>query len=410
MFRQIIAISRKELRLLFQKPGALVVLFIVPFIFVWIMGTVFGPKDMPNAAIFAVNQDDGVAADQIIKALQASENLTVTLLDTFEEADRRVGKGDLMAAVIIPQGFSNAILTDQGSELPIIIDPARSERASIVVGLVSQAISRNIIDAEVNRSVQSSSANALSASADTMDMDNQAAFTDFMQAAIQGVVSAQVDEALKNPLIKVKLVSAIEQSQQQKPPSVMQLLVPGYSLMFLFFLVSDIATLVVQERQLGTLRRVLTSPVKKFVILAGKVIPYFLVGICQLLVVFLISSLIFNFSLGSSIPALMLMIIACAISVTGFGIMIAAIAKTEGQASGLTILVVLIMAVAGGAISPNIKVPTLEYLTPHYWTIKGFQNLFILQQGLESIWLPAGIITALGLAFFIIGMLKFRYD
>ncbi len=62
----------------------------------------------------------------------------------------------VMAAVIVPEGFGSAISTSHGANIDIIIDPARSEQANIVIGLLNSTLAPFIIDAEVSRSVEAS--------------------------------------------------------------------------------------------------------------------------------------------------------------------------------------------------------------------------------------------------------------
>jgi len=54
---QIWAMTRKELRLWAQKPGAWIIVFVAPLIFIWIMNAVFGESGTPVVAIYAVNED-----------------------------------------------------------------------------------------------------------------------------------------------------------------------------------------------------------------------------------------------------------------------------------------------------------------------------------------------------------------
>ena len=125
--------------------------------------------------------------------------------------------------------------------------------------------------------------------------------------------------------------------------------------MFLFFLLSHIATAVVDERSQGSLRRLLVTPASKTVILAGKMLPFIFIAIGQMLFVLLVSSWAFKMPLGNSLPALIVIIVATALSAATLGILVAAIVENENQAGGLTILVVLVLAVISGCISESIQ-------------------------------------------------------
>ncbi len=409
MLTQIWVIARKELRLWLQQPANLVVILLVPFLFIWIMGAVFGSSGMPTVAVFAVNLDSGANAARVLSALQDSPNLEVQLVSDRAEADRRVGQGERMAAVVIPAGFSEAVLTDSGAALELIVDPARNERASIVTGLVNAALAPQLVDAEVARGVNRGIASLLTSQDNLAGMDT-GVLQEFLTAAFQGVVASQVQSAVEDPLVALNLQPVGEGPSTESLPSLMEFLVPGYTLMFAFFLVSQLATTIVEERAEGTLRRLLSTPASKAAILAGKFLPYAVVASLQILFVFFVSSLFFDFSLGSSPLALAAVILPTAAVIAALGILIAALARTTGQSSGLTILIVLILAIASGAMSPNIAVPGLQWLTPHFWAIRGFQNIITREMGLSGALQPAAVLTGMALLFFGLAVWRFRFE
>jgi len=409
MLTQIWVIARKELRLWLQQPANLVVILLVPFLFIWIMGAVFGSSGMPTVAVFAVNLDSGANAARVLSALQDSPNLEVQLVSDRAEADRRVGQGERMAAVVIPAGFSEAVLTDSGAALELIVDPARNERASIVTGLVNAALAPQLVDAEVARGVNRGIASLLTSQDNLAGMDT-GVLQEFLTAAFQGVVASQVQSAVEDPLVALNLQPVGEGPSTESLPSLMEFLVPGYTLMFAFFLVSQLATTIVEERAEGTLRRLLSTPASKAAILAGKFLPYAVVASLQILFVFFVSSLFFDFSLGSSPLALAAVILPTAAVIAALGILIAALARTTGQSSGLTILIVLILAIASGAMSPNIAVPGLQWLTPHFWAIRGFQNIITREMGLSGALQPAAVLSGMALLCFALAVWRFRFE
>ncbi len=409
MLTQIWVIARKELRLWLQQPANLVVILLVPFLFIWIMGAVFGSSGMPTVAVFAVNLDSGANAARVLSALQDSPNLEVQLVSDRAEADRRVGQGERMAAVVIPAGFSEAVLTDSGAALELIVDPARNERASIVTGLVNAALAPQLVDAEVARGVNRGIASLLTSQDNLAGMDT-GVLQEFLTAAFQGVVASQVQSAVEDPLVALNLQPVGEGPSTESLPSLMEFLVPGYTLMFAFFLVSQLATTIVEERAEGTLRRLLSTPASKAAILAGKFLPYAVIASLQILFVFFVSSLFFDFSLGSSPLALAAVILPTAAVIAALGILIAALARTTGQSSGLTILIVLILAIASGAMSPNIAVPGLQWLTPHFWAIRGFQNIITREMGLSGALQPAAVLSGMALLCFALAVWRFRFE
>ncbi len=447
---QIRAMVWKECLLWVQKPGSWIITFVVPLVFIWIVNAVFGSTGNPVVTVYAVNEDESRAAEQVMLALSQAENLSIELLNDREEADRRVGAGERMAAVIVPEGFGSAISTSHGANIDIIIDPARSEQANIVIGLLNSTLAPFIIDAEVSRSVEASVSQVVDLSslpddsatptptaeesaglAPTVDPTLEAAtgsdgptsglpgegqaanqedtLTLFFTAAVKGVVSSQVQEALENPQVRLS-EAPVEETQTARKPSLLDYLVPGYSLMFLFFLVPNLATTVIEERETGTLRRLLSAPLPRSRILLGKMLPYFLIGVAQMIAVLLASKLLFNIDLGGAPLALGVVIAASALAMSGMGVLISALAHTQAQADGLAAIVVLAMAVVSGAMFPSISIPGVQQITPHYWSMQGFLNVISRGQGIEGILLPVGILLTMAAVFFTIGAVRFRFE
>lgn len=408
--QQILAFARKEFLLWAQRPGSWMIVFIVPLIFIWIMSAVFGSSGTPVVTIYAVIEDESSEAERVMAALRDAEHLEVEELTTRDEADRLVGMGQRMAAVIIPEGFADALTTLPGATLEVIIDPARADQASIVVGLLNSAIAPLIVDAEVNRGIERGLGQVMMSFQPAQGQNvNREALQKFLTAALKGVVSSQVQEAINNPQVTIS-VQPIQGQENARRPSLLDYLVPGYSLMFVFFLISNLAVTVIEERESGTLRRLIVTPVPRSRILLGKMLPYYLIAVAQFIFVLLFSRLAFGIDLGHSTLGLAVIILTAALSMVTLGILIAAFAQSEGQAGGLATVVVLAMAVVSGAMYPSISIPGLQAITPHYWAMQGFINIISRGQGVEGTFLPAGILLTMSALFFTVGAVRFQFE
>ena len=403
--KQILAIAYKETRLWLQVPGNWLTILLVPFAFIAILGSVFGGST-PVFTIYAANEDQGDLGANVIKLLEDSPNLEVELLASRAEADQRVGKGERMAAAVVPADFSDAVKTEAGGTIWLIIDPARQANAGLVAGLVKAALSKMLVDASIEREMSGMIADIKS---DNLGGTSSFDFDTFIRAGVKGMVAKQVNAALDNPLIDLEKQPV---STSANPIEATRLggLVPGYTLMFLFFLLSHIATAVVEERSAGSLRRLLVTPASRAVILAGKMLPFFFIAIGQMLFMLLVSSWVFKMSLGYSPLALAIIILATALSVATLGILVASLVKNESQAGGLTVLVVLVMSVISGSVSDNIQIMGINMLTPHYWARQGLLNVLQRGMGPEGVWLQAGVLLGLSVIFFVIGARRFKFE
>ena len=403
MIRKILTIAIKELRLWLQVPGNWLTVFLVPLAFIGILGSVFG-KGTPVVTVFAVNADRGEQGAEIIDLLANSGNLSFEMLDTQAEADSRVAKGDRMAAVVVPENFSEMVKTPDGGPILVIIDPARAKEGGLVTGLVQSALIKSIVYAEIDRALQ-----GLFKNNKNIQGASQGDFQLFINAGIKAVVAKSVNEAIDTPLIQVKAEPlAVKASNAEI--SIMSSLSPGFALFFAFFLISHLSLTVVNERETGTLRRLITSPVSRTAILLGKALPYFGVAVIQLIFVLMIGNLVFGMQLGSEPLALAIILICTGLAVAGLGILAAAFVRNAAQASVGATLIALALAAVSGCMMPQVKVQGLDMFTPHYWALDGIQNVIARGMGLEGVLLPSAILLGMAVLFFAIGAWKFKYD
>jgi ABC-2 type transport system permease protein len=409
MIRKILALSWKELRLWVQKVDQWLVLFVAPILFILILGASFSGEATLTLPVYAANEDTGERGEEVMDALLDSRHLEVEVLESRAEADRLVGAGKRMAAIVVPAGFSDALLTNAGGRLELIVDPAKDDQSKIVNGLTQASLLRFTVDAEITRGLRKAVDGVLKdTEGETASGENRGLLMDFLEAGLRGVLSKQVLKAIEDPLIKVKREAAVG-APPSVTPTAMVYMVPGFALMFVFFLVKDMASKVVEERESGTLPRLLMAPVSRGAILIGKALPFFLLAVVQLMASFVIASTVFDYPLVQ--PWAMLVVAICtAASVAGLGIMIAALAKTEGQAGGLTILIILVMGVVGGIFGPSASVPGLRNVTPHYWALQGFTDVMTRGVGIASVWLPCVVLLGIAAVTLAIGITRFRFE
>jgi ABC-2 type transport system permease protein len=403
MLRKIFSIAFKEFRLWIQTPGNWLTVFLVPILFISILGSVFS-GGTPVVTVFAVNADKGERGAEIIDLLAKSENLEFETLTSQTEADLKVGKGERMAAVVIPENFSEAVLTDDGGQIMIIVDPARAKDAGIVTGLVQSALIKSIVYAEIDRALQ-----GLFKDTKTVKGASQDDFKLFINAGIRAVVAKSVNDAVDKPLIKIEPEPLARASTQTKI-SMMSSLSPGFALMFAFFLISHLADTVMNERTTGTLRRLMTTPVTRAQILFGKALPFFLIAVFQLAFVLALCNMAFKVPLGNNPIALTVILLATGLAVAGMGILIAALVKNETQAGVVATLAVLIMAAVSGCLMPQVKVAGLNLVTPHYWALEGIQNVIARGMGMEGVLMQSGILLGMAVLFFAIGAWRFKFE
>ena len=412
MIQQIISTTWKDLKILFKDPGGIATLFLMPIMFIIVMSTALQglfntgidtqPRRLP-----VVNLDRGEYAAKVIDALDNIDGIKVettwkeeTL--TRERVEALVTAGDQSVAVLFPADFSAQIEAraeddDATATIELIADPAVSTQfIAPIQGMVLGAAER-VAEIEV---AQARIAESLA--------DAFAQLPPEMQPA-SGQIAVEMDGT---SVVALRQVAPAEMKIEIEPDTYQQN-VPGYTVLGVFFIVGTMASSILSEKREGTFRRLLVAPLPKPILLAGKILPYYLINLIQIAIMFGVAHLLFGVALGDPV-ALAAISMALAAAATGLGIMIAALGKTDTQIGGLTSLLTLTMSALGGCLMPTYIMPsflqTLSRFIPHAWAMQGFQDVLVRGYGLAGILPEAGILLGFAGVFFLIGVWRFRFD
>ncbi|HXC05347.1 MAG TPA: ABC transporter permease, partial [Bacteroidia bacterium] len=157
--------------------------------------------------------------------------------------------------------------------------------------------------------------------------------------------------------------------------------VAGTAVMMLLFSVAGLGASLLQEKEEGTLKKLLFAPLSPTSILFGKMLSANFISILQLSIMFTFSWAVFGLNITAArLPALILMIVATAFTCSAFGIFLASFARNRAQVQGLSTLVVLTMSAIGGSMIPAFVMPLwmqkMAVVSVNYWSIQGFYDIF----------------------------------
>jgi ABC-2 type transport system permease protein len=405
MIYNTLAVAWKELQVLFKDRGQLVVLFLMPVMFASIIGSAFS-GGTPGIAIYLVNQDTGQYSAQVVEILHQIEALRLTELETVEQADKLVTDGEALAAVVFPDDFSSKIDTFDRTYVQVIVDPTQQQYGGIVTGILNEVLTPVILRGEIQHGIRAV-------------MDESGAFETsdpqtrrMVEAQNLGVIMTSLQQAYEKPLIAVQSED-LEGVRSESLDSGYSYTTPSYAVMFAFFIVGSIASSLLREKEEGTLRRLLVSPLRRASIIVGTMLAYMLVVGLQVLIVFGVGSGFFGITLGDSPLGLVLLTAALAWSATGMGMLVAALARTRSQADGVGVVLGLVMAVVGGAVVPIPKQGFLHLLsqfTPHAHAIEGYLKLTTQGAGVVEVLPQVGLLCGVGVLFFAVALWRFKFE
>jgi ABC-2 type transport system permease protein len=188
---------------------------------------------------------------------------------------------------------------------------------------------------------------------------------------------------------------------------------PGIALMFVFMFMLNASSMLVYEREQGTLQRLYTLPVRKRTILAGKILGRYVYGL-GIFVMLLVAGTVMGVQWGGNGTGIALLMLVFTLTSTALGLALATIVHTSAQASNISTLLGLTLAPLGGAWWPLEIVPkfmkVIGHISPLAWGMDAFQKMMFYNGSVIDILPMLGVLLAMAAAFFAFGVFNFKYE
>jgi ABC-2 type transport system permease protein len=203
--------------------------------------------------------------------------------------------------------------------------------------------------------------------------------------------------------------------KRQIVPSGFDQAIPGILVMFtLLVLLTSGASMLVVERQQGLLRRLAYAPMSRTEVVAGKWGGRMVLAMLQIGSAVLVGTLLFDMQWGPDVPMIVVVLMSWAAFCASAGLMLGSLARTDGQASGLGVLLANVLAALGGCWWPIEVTPAwmqnLQNFIPTGWTMDALHKLISFEAGAASA-IPYVITLLLGaLIVAAIAVNRFRYE
>ena len=216
----------------------------------------------------------------------------------------------------------------------------------------------------------------------------------------------QSDSRAHLDIIQVRNTASDAASAVEIDP--MAFLAPGMAMLFLMYTVSLGGRSILNERREGTLARMLSTPTRGSQVLTGKTFGIYFIGVAQMTILIVASSLLFRLDWGDplAVVALVLSIVAGA---AGWGLLLAAVAKTPSQVSSVGMAMALLFGLIGGSFFGGTltgPLSTLGKLTPNAWGQDGFamlargDSLVDLLPVIAALWVMCFVLVTIAVAIF----------
>jgi ABC-2 type transport system permease protein len=388
--------------------------FLLPVLFFSIFATVFGNQGgngTSRVRIAVVDEDGSELSRRIVAGLQQESALRVRLTPDADgkgapldraAAEQLVRNGDVPVAVILPKGIgaaAAAFARDAGApRIQLLADVSDPVAPQMVNGLLQKV--------------------SMTAAPDLM---MKGGIDQFEKHA--GALTAEQRAAVGAWLPELKPtgsggaaagstggfgigVDTVDVMRQGKAESLVSFYAAGVGVMFLLFSVSGAGGTLLDEVDSGTLDRVLSTRVGMGGLLLGKWLFLALIGVLQLTVMFLWGRIAFGLDLFSHLPGFFVMTFVTAGAAAGFGLMLATLARTRAQLSGMSTIIILTMSALGGSMFPRFLMSeTMQkfgLVTFNAWALDGYLKVFWRDAPVWQLWPQVLVLSTLAAVFMVL--------
>jgi ABC-2 type transport system permease protein len=188
---------------------------------------------------------------------------------------------------------------------------------------------------------------------------------------------------------------------------------PGIATMFVLMFLLNGSTMLVFERETGTLQRLLTLPIHRSRVLAGKILGNYIYGLGMFAVLIGVGAMMGS-EWGADVIGIALIVLAFTLAATALGLALATVVRTSAQAQSISLLMGLTLAPLGGAWWPLEIVPDfmkiIGHISPIAWAMDAFHELMWYDGTVIDILPMIGVLLGMAAVFFVFGAWNFKYE
>lgn len=363
---------RKEFQELRRNPRMLRVLLIAPVFQLGILGYA-ATTDVKNVPALFVDADRSTASRDLIGRFEGSPYFSVVgVTSRHEDVDEALQHRTAWMAVSIPAGYGRAIADGTPVTVQVITDGTDSNSAAVGLGYATTLIAEKAVDVALARL----GAGGLVRPVGSLEARTRVWF---------------------NPQLL---------SQQFMVPGVLALL-----LMITTTVLGAVA--IVREKELGTLEQLNVTPLRRWEMTVGKLLPFGLIGVIQVFLVVAVTVLWFQIPLRGSFLLLFGLSLVYLLCTLSLGLLVSTISSTQQQAMMTAVFFFVVpMIYLSGFIFPIENMPAviqpLTYLIPLRYFLVIVRGIFLKGVGLESFWPDALMMLAWGLTVLTLATVRSR--
>lgn len=362
--KRLLSFVIKEFHHIFRDRRTMLILLGMPIVQIILFGFAV-TNEVNNASIAIWDQSKDEATTQIIQRISSSKYFDIEqFLHSKEGIEGAFKKGKVKMGIVFPQRFRESLLHEHNAEVQLIADASDLNTASTLTNYANSIIMRyqaDILDADIPYQVKTNI------------------------------------KMLYNPNLE---------SAYNFVPGVM-----GLILMLISAMMTSVS--IVREKEMGTMEVLLVSPVKAYMVIISKVIPYLVLSLVNIISIILLSVYALGVPVTGNLVLLIGESILFIITSLSLGITISTVTKSQQAAMLISMMGLMLPTILlSGFIFPIENMPVvlqvISNIVPVKWYIDIVRMVMIKGLGFGAVMKDTIILTGITMLFIIISLLRFK--
>jgi len=377
-------ILKKEFLVMGRDVHALAVLFIMPVAFILIMSLamrdLFETHTVNQIKILVVNQDKSDLSRAFVQTLEKLGTFALHHMDdeiSFDLIRHHMFQDDFKFALVIEKGFSLA-----GRQMILLVKPSVNRQTYTIL---KNTLAANLAKTKIFYQLKG-------------------------QEKMLGYAGIDIDKLMQPTDTPIETRYVSKGKLKFKVPTSVQQSVPAWLVFSMFFVVIPLSNTFIAEKNYGTLMRLQSMNISTGFLLAGKLLPFFIVNLIQVVLMILVGVFLVPLlggdalTMGDSYGGLLLITTAVSFCSISFALLVASIAKTTEHATTIGGVFNIILGALGGIMIPKFVMPdfmqTLSVLSPMSWGLEGFLDIFLRNGNVLDVMRESLLLSLIGLVIF----------
>jgi ABC-2 type transport system permease protein len=364
----------KEFLELRQDPRLFALVILAPILQLTMLGYA-ATTDVKNVPVVVADGDRSTASRTLIARFDASANFTVIrTVTTVREVDPYLQRGEAWVALAIPPGYARSLAEHQPVALQVVADGSDSNSTTVALGYATALVGEY--------------ATALA--------EEAAGGPGSASTAPRGGIDLRI-RVWFNPQLESRFF-----------------MIPGVLALLLLLVTANLAAMaIVREKELGTLEQLNVTPLRRWELIAGKLLPYGVIALIDVLLVTAVAVFWFEVPLRGSLTLLLAMSLLYVICTLSLGLFISTVSDTQQQAMmTATFFFLTPMIYLSGFIFPIENMPPVIQYATYLIPLRNFlvvvRGIFLKGIGLDLLWPQAAALAVWGAVVLSLAVMRSR--